>query len=123
MAGEFVLVVEDNDKNMKLFRDVLRATGYATLEAETAELGIELARAHAPALILMDVQLPGLDGLQALALLRDDERTAAIPVLAVTAQAMHGDRERFLAAGFDGYLSKPVDVVQLLTAVRERCGP
>jgi CheY-like chemotaxis protein len=114
-----VLVVEDNEKNMKLFRDILQATGYSTLEATTGEEAIELARAHEPALVLMDVQLPGIDGVEALARLRQDERTAAIPVLALTAQAMRGDRERFLEAGFDGYLSKPVDVVELINAVKE----
>lgn len=122
MAGPRILVVEDNDKNMKLFRDVLQASGYGTLEATTAEDAIEVARARAPELILMDVQLPGIDGTDALALLRADERTAAIPVLALTAQAMYGDRDRFLAAGFDGYVSKPVDVLQLLETVREHCG-
>ncbi|HVM57688.1 MAG TPA: response regulator [Gaiellaceae bacterium] len=122
MAGEQVLVVEDNEKNIKLVRDVLQATGYRTLEATRAEDAIELALSQAPALVLMDVQLPGIDGVEALARLRRDERTAAIPVLALTAQAMHGDRERFLDAGFDGYLSKPVDVTELIAAVREHCG-
>jgi two-component system cell cycle response regulator DivK len=121
VAGEQVLVVEDNEKNMKLVRDVLRATGYRTLEAMTGEAAIELAVAHVPALVLMDVQLPEIDGVEALARLRGDERTAAIPVLALTAQAMQGDRERFLEAGFDGYLSKPMDVIELITAVREYC--
>ena len=122
MAGEIVLVVEDNDKNMKLFRDVLQATGYATLEAGTGEDAIRLAAAHVPALVLMDIQLPGMDGLEALGRLRGDEMTASIPVVALTAQAMHGDRERFLEAGFDGYLSKPVDIVELLRTVGEHCG-
>src|SRR5579862_7755119 len=117
MAGELVLVVEDNEKSMKLFRDVLRATGYRTLEAGTAEDGVELATAQLPALVLMDVQLPGIDGVEGLERLRLDARTALIPVLALTAQAMHGDHERFLAAGFNAYLSKPVDVVELLRAV------
>jgi two-component system cell cycle response regulator DivK len=121
MAAEQVLVVEDNEKNMKLFRDVLQATGYRTLEATSGEDAVELAVAHGPALVLMDVQLPGIDGLEALSRLRRDERTASIPVLALTAQAMAGDRERFLEAGFDGYLSKPVDVTELIAAVREQC--
>ena len=121
MAGERVLVVEDNPKNMKLFRDVLQATGYETLEATTGEDAIGLALAHDPALVLMDVQLPGIDGVEALAQLRRDERTASIPVLALTAQAMHGDRERFLSVGFDGYLSKPVDVAELIRVVQEHC--
>ncbi len=122
MAGEQILVVEDNEKNMKLFRDVLHATGYVVLEATSAEEAIELAAVRLPALVLMDVQLPGMTGLEALAVLRGDERTAAIRVLAVTAQAMRGDRERFLDAGFDGYLSKPVDVLELIELVREHCG-
>jgi two-component system cell cycle response regulator DivK len=121
VAGERFLVVEDNDKNMKLFRDLLQAGGYTTVEARTGEAAVELAVSHAPALVLMDVQLPGISGVEALAQLRGDERTASIPVLALTAQAMHGDRERFLAAGFDGYLSKPVDVVELLRTVEEHC--
>lgn len=121
MAGE-ILVVEDNEKNMKLFRDVLQATGYRTLEATSGEEAIEIARSHEPALVLMDVQLPGADGVETLALLRQDERTAATPVLAVTAQAMRGDRERFLEAGFDGYISKPVDVLELIATVKEFCG-
>ncbi len=121
MAGERVLVVEDNEKNMKLVRDVLQATGYSTLEATTGEDAVELAALHTPALVLMDVHLPGIDGVEALARLRRDERTASIPVLALTAQAMHGDRERFLDAGFTGYLSKPVDVAELLRTVAEYC--
>src|SRR5437879_9394706 len=96
MAGERVLVVEDNEKNMKLFRDVLQATGYSTLEATTGEDAVELALSHEPALVLMDVQLPGIDGVEALARLKRDERTVSIPVMALTAQAMSGDRERFL---------------------------
>jgi len=119
MAGGVVLVVEDNEKNMKLVRDVLQASGFTTLEATTAEEGIELALAERPGLVLMDVQLPGVNGVEALARLRADERTSSIPVLALTAQAMRGDRERFVEAGFDGYLAKPVDVLELIEAVRE----
>jgi two-component system cell cycle response regulator DivK len=117
MAGERILVVEDNALNMKLFRDVLLATGYKTLEATTGGEAIELAAQGAPDLVLMDVQLPDVDGVDALHRLRADPRTAAIPVLAVTAQAMQGDRERFLAAGFDGYLSKPVNVRKFIDVV------
>ena len=122
MPGESVLVVEDNEKNMKLVRDVLQATGYVALEATTGEEAIELAAVHRPALVLMDVQLPGMTGVEALTRLRGDARTSGIPVLAVTAQAMRGDRERFLEAGFDGYLSKPLDVLELIATVREHCG-
>ena len=122
MAGELVLIVEDNEKNMKLFRDVLVATGYTTLEATTGEEAVSLALSHTPALVLMDVQLPGIDGVEALVRLRRDARTETIPVLALTAQAMHGDRKRFLEAGFDGYLSKPMDVAELLRTVGEYCG-
>ena len=114
-------MVEDNETNMKLFRDVLLATGYRTLEATTGGEAVELAAEHAPDLVLMDIQLPDIDGVEALSRLRAVERTAAIPVLAVTAQAMHGDHERFLAAGFDGYVSKPVNVVEFLGVVRQHC--
>jgi two-component system cell cycle response regulator DivK len=117
-----VLVVEDNEKNMKLVRDVLQASGFETLEATTAEAGIELAATHRPSLVLMDVQLPGIDGIEALVRLRADERTSAIPVLALTAQAMRGDRERFAEAGFDGYLAKPVDVLELIGVVKAHVG-
>jgi two-component system, cell cycle response regulator DivK len=113
-----VLIAEDNGKNMKLFRDVLQASGYETLEATTGEQAIELATQHVPALVLMDIQLAGMDGLTALRRLREDERTASIPVVALTAQAMTGDRERFLEAGFDGYMSKPVNVVEFIGMVK-----
>ena len=121
MTGERILVVEDNEKNMKLFRDVLVATGYRTLEATTGSEAIDMASEHTPDLVLMDIQLPDLDGVQALQRLRADARTATIPIVALTAQAMHGDRERFLAAGFDGYVSKPVNVRDLIETVRHHC--
>jgi two-component system, cell cycle response regulator DivK len=118
MAGECVLVVEDNERNMKLFRDVLAASGYRTLEATTGSLAVDLAQRHIPDIVLMDVQLPDLDGVEALRRIRGDARTAYVPVVAVTAQAMDGDCERFLRAGFDAYLPKPVDVRELLGLVR-----
>ncbi len=121
MTGEQILVVEDNEKNMKLFRDLLQATGYRILEASTAGRALALAAECSPALVLMDIRLPDMDGLEVLSRLRTDARTASIPVLAVTAQAMRGDRERFMQAGFDGYLSKPVDVDELLRAVMLYC--
>ena len=121
MRGPQVLVVEDNDRNMKLFRDVLHASGYRTLEAATGERAVELVFEHRPDLVLMDIQLPDIDGVEALARLRADRRTASVPVLALTAQAMEGDRERFLAAGFDGYLSKPVNIAELVATVKRYC--
>jgi two-component system, cell cycle response regulator DivK len=121
MAGARVLVVEDNEKNMKLFRDVLLATGHRTLEATTGGQAVELAAEHSPDLVLMDIQLPDIDGVEALARLRRDERTASVPVVALTAQAMEGDRERFLDTGFDGYLSKPVNIADLLATVKRYC--
>jgi two-component system, cell cycle response regulator DivK len=117
-----ILVVEDNEKNMKLFRDVLLATGYRTLEATTGTEAVALATEHAPDLVLMDIQLPDIDGIEALGRLRTDDRTASLPVLALTAQAMEGDRERFLAAGFDGYVAKPVNLADFLASVRHHCG-
>ena len=117
MSGLRILVVEDNEKNMKLFRDVLQAKGYSTLEAGSGEQAVDLATEHVPDLILMDVQLPGIDGIEALGRIRADERTKAIPVVALTAQAMAGDREHFLESGFDGYISKPVDVMEFIQTV------
>jgi CheY-like chemotaxis protein len=123
VAGELILIVEDNEKNMKLVRDVLTARGYRTLEATSGEEAIEIAASAAPTLVLMDVRLPGIDGVETLGRLRRDASTASIPVLALTAQAMHGDRERFLSAGFDGYVAKPVDIVALLRTVEQQCDP
>jgi two-component system, cell cycle response regulator DivK len=118
VASRQILVVEDNEKSMKLFRDVLQASGYRTLEAGSGEDAVEVALENGPDLVLMDIQLPGIDGIEALARLRGDERTASTPVLALTAQAMHGERERLLAAGFDDYISKPVNLAELLAIVR-----
>ncbi|HXG17902.1 MAG TPA: response regulator [Methylomirabilota bacterium] len=121
MAGELILIIEDNEKNLKLVRDLLQVKGYKTLEAETAELGIELARRHTPHLILMDIQLPGMDGVAARAQLKAEPITMQIPVIALTAFAMKDDQQRFLSAGFDGYLVKPIDIRELLRVVREVC--
>ena len=120
-AGAQILVVEDNEKNMKLFRDVLLAAGYRTLEATTGGEAVALALEHSPDLVLMDIQLPDIDGVEALARLRADQRSTSLPVLALTAQAREGDRERFLAAGFDGYLSKPVDIAEFVATVKRYC--
>jgi two-component system cell cycle response regulator DivK len=105
-----VLIVEDNERNLKLVRDVLGFAGFSVLEARDAEAGIELARVQKPDVVLMDINLPGMTGFEALTALRSDASTASIPVLAVTAYAMKDDRARILAAGFDGYVEKPVDV-------------
>jgi len=121
MADELVLIVEDNEKNLKLARDVLQFKGFRTLEAATAEAGIALAEARLPHLILMDIQLPDLDGVVALSRLRAKPQTAQIPVIALTAQAMKDDRERFLSAGFDGYLVKPISVKEFPDQVRQFC--
>jgi two-component system cell cycle response regulator DivK len=121
-TAALVLVAEDNEKSMKLFRDVLEANGYRPLEARTGEQAVLLAGEHVPDLILMDVQLPGIDGIEALRRLRGLDRTRAVPVVALTAQAMAGDRARVLDAGFDGYISKPIDIVDLVAVVRRYCG-
>jgi len=113
-----ILIVEDNDKNLKLVRDVLQVKGYTTLEAGTAEEGIRLAREHTPDLILMDIHLPGMSGLEALKLLRADAATAAMPVIAVTASVMQQDRKQITEAGFDAYVGKPISLKEFLDAVR-----
>jgi len=118
MAGELILIVEDNEKNRKLERDILQFHGYRTAEAETAEEGIRLAQATPPALVLMDIQLPGMNGIEALYQLRADPRTRPIPVIAVTASVMTQDRQKIIAAGFDGYQAKPIDVTTFVGAVR-----
>ena len=121
MAGELILIVEDNEKNLKLARDVLQFKSYRTLEARTAAEAIDLAAAHLPDLILMDIQLPDMDGITALRRLMSEPRTATIPVIALTAFAMKGDRERFLGAGFDGYLVKPINIKEFSEQVRQFC--
>jgi CheY-like chemotaxis protein len=122
MARALILIVEDNEKNLKLVRDLLLVKGYQTLEAGSAELGIELARHHSPQLILMDIQLPGVDGVTALGRLKADSATEKIPVIALTAFAMQDERQRFHSAGFDGYLVKPINIRELLAVVGAFCG-
>jgi two-component system, cell cycle response regulator DivK len=119
MANELIVLIEDNEKNRKLARDVLTHQGYRVVEAESAEDGLALVARERPALILMDIHLPGIDGIEALRRLRADAGTRDIPVLAVTASAMTHDRQKILAAGFDGYQSKPISVRPFLAAVRE----
>jgi two-component system, cell cycle response regulator DivK len=108
-----VLIVEDNPRNLKLVRDVLNHAGYETLEAVSAEDGLALAQQRHPGVVLLDIQLPGMDGVEALGRLRADPTTREIPVIALTAFAMKTDRERFLAAGFDRYVEKPLDISEL----------
>jgi two-component system cell cycle response regulator DivK len=113
-----VLIIEDNRRNMLLIRDLLRLHGFRTLEAADGEEGIARAKAERPDLILMDLQLPGMDGLTATRVLRQDPITAAIPVVALTAHAMKGDRERALEAGCSGYIPKPIDTRRFLAQVQ-----
>jgi two-component system cell cycle response regulator DivK len=108
--SDLVLIVEDNEKNLKLARDLLQYHGFTIIEATNAEDGIALARSRTPGLVLMDIQLPGMDGVTALGKLRADPATAKIPVVAMTASVMKEDRERFDKAGFDGFITKPIDV-------------
>jgi len=119
MAGELILIVEDNDKNRKLVRDVLQFNGYQTLEATTGEEGLKIAGAQQPALILMDIQLPGMDGVTAFNHLKANPLTERIPVIAVTASAMARDRDRILAAGFNGYQTKPISVKPFAEMMRK----
>ena len=123
MAGELILIVEDNDNNMKLLRDVLAYHGYRTLEAVTGEEGVALAREQLPALILMDIQLPGIDGIEAFEQLAADPATKDIPVIAVTASAMQEERARIEAVGFAGYQPKPIQVDEFMAAVEEVLQP
>jgi two-component system, cell cycle response regulator DivK len=115
---ERILVVEDNERNLKLVRDVLEFAGYDVIFARSGEQGIALAREHLPHLVLMDLQLPTIDGAETLRILRADPRTRQMPVVAVTALAMKEDRDRALRAGFDGYIEKPISVRALPEQVR-----
>ena len=119
MSAQVVLLVEDNERNLKLARDVLEYAGFTVLVATTGEEAVTTAQSSAPDVILMDLQLPGIDGHAALGLLREDDRTSGIPVVALTAFAMARDRDRAMAAGFDGYLEKPINVRLFPDQVRE----
>jgi two-component system cell cycle response regulator DivK len=118
MAGELILIVDDNEQNRKLARDVLAFAGFRTLEAAGGAEGLSLAAEHRPDLVLIDIRMPDMNGTDVLRRLKEDERTAAIPVVALTASTMKGDRERFLADGFDGYLEKPIRVREFPEQVR-----
>ena len=117
-----ILIVEDNEKNMKLARDLLQAKGYATLEAVNGEEGVRLGLAHVPDLVLMDIQLPDIDGFEAFARLRADLRTAAVPVVAFTASVTAGDRNKITQAGFDGFLGKPINLKEFLATIARMLG-
>ena len=118
MSGELILIVEDNELNLKLVRDVLQHRGYRTIEADTAKAGIDLAHETRPDLIVLDIRLPDIDGIQVLEQLRQDPRSREIPCMAVTASAMANDRARIIGAGFDAYLSKPFHVKEFLIHVQ-----
>jgi CheY-like chemotaxis protein len=119
MTGALVLIVEDNDKNRKLVRDVLTFKGYNVIESETGEEGVRLARERSPRLVLMDIRLPGIDGVEALRRLRAEGTTRGIPVMAMTASVMSEDRRKIMAAGFDAYQSKPINVTDFVAAVAQ----
>jgi CheY-like chemotaxis protein len=119
MHTDLILIVEDDANSRKLLRDALQVTGYETLEAVSGEQGLSLASEHMPALILMDIQLPGINGVEALRRLRAEPATRAIPVIAVTASVMNTQRAEFQTAGFDGIEFKPVSVAGLLRRMRE----
>jgi two-component system cell cycle response regulator DivK len=122
MANELILVVEDNAQNLKLARDLLQVNGYRTLEAETGEDGVALAGERAPDLVVMDIHLPGISGIEALARLRAVPATRTIPVIAFTASVMPQDRSDILAAGFDAFVSKPINLEAFLGAVAAALG-
>jgi two-component system cell cycle response regulator DivK len=113
-----VLIVEDNEKNMKLARDILNAKGYETVEAVTGEEGVKLAKEKKPDLVLMDIQLPGINGIEAFKQLRADARTARIPVIALTASVTPTDRSQITAAGFDAFVSKPISLKEFVATVK-----
>jgi two-component system cell cycle response regulator DivK len=123
VTGERIMIVEDNERNIKLLRDVLGAHGYHTIEAHSGEDAVALGRSERPELVLMDIGLPGIDGVAALAELRKLPETASVPVIAVTAFAMKDDRERLLAAGFDAYVEKPIDIRELPRLLRSYLVP
>ncbi len=123
MSGRRILVVEDNTKNLKLVRDVLQFAGFEIIEATTGEDGVELAASEHPDLVLMDLQLPGIDGAEALRQIREMPDVGQVPVLAVTAFVMDEDRRRASQAGFDGYVEKPISVRGLTDQVRALLAP
>jgi CheY-like chemotaxis protein len=116
---QVILIVEDEPRNLKLIRDLLEVSGYIILEAIDGKQGVEIAKAKKPDLILMDIQMPVMEGFEATRILKADERTRDIPIMALTAHAMEGDEEKVKAAGCDGYVSKPIDTRGFLNKVTE----
>jgi len=122
VANELILIIEDNEKNRKLCRDVLQVKGYQTIESETAEEGLKLAAEKSPALILMDILLPGMDGITAMKQLKAEPKTKSIPIIAITASAMTNNRQAMLTEGFDGYQTKPISLKDFLGEVERVLG-
>jgi two-component system, cell cycle response regulator DivK len=118
-----ILIVEDNEKNMKLVRDILQAKGHSTLEAVTGEEGVKLAQDRKPDLVLMDIQLPGMNGIEALKVLRANATTQQIPIVAITASVMQQDKQHVMDAGFDGFIEKPINLKEFLATVQGALGP
>ena len=116
--SQLILIVDDNENNRKLARDVLEFAGFTTMEASGGVEAVALTMEHQPQLVLMDIRMPDLNGSEALKLLREDPRTAEIPIVALTSSTMRGDEQRFLAEGFDGYLAKPISVREFPDQVR-----
>lgn len=126
MAGRRILVVEDNDMNMQLVEFLLEEGGYDIVKATSGEEALEITRREldpAPDLILMDIHLPGMDGLSVVRAMKEEQRTSRVPILALTAHAMRGDKDRFLEAGCDGYISKPIDVKTFIRSIEQYLAP
>lgn len=119
MTNKLILIVEDNEKNRRMLRDILQVNGYETTESETAEEGVRIAQQDQPALVLMDIQLPGMNGMEARKLLRDNPQTRHIPVVAVTASAMLHDQTEIEKTGFDAFHYKPIRIKEILQTVRD----
>ena len=119
MSEKLILIVEDNEKNLKLMRDILQFKGYATVEATTAEEGVDIAVTSLPELILLDIQLPGMNGIEAMKMLKERQETTDIPVIAVTASVMTHDRHKLIEAGFDDYQAKPIEIREFLERIEK----
>ncbi len=120
--SEKILIVDDNEQNRKLFGFILQNSGYEIIESENGEDGLKLAKENHPGLILMDIQMPGIDGAEAFRILRSGPETKDIPVIALTSYAMRGDREKFLEQGFNGYISKPINVKEFMNTIKSVLG-